>query len=260
MQATPATWRMLLQTGWRGDQQLKILCGGEALDLGLARQLIAAGSSLWNMYGPTETTIWSTCERINADSRLITVGRPIANTACYILDERQQPVPAGVAGELYIGGDGVAQGYLNRASSHAEKFVADPFAPQPGARMYRTGDLARHLADGRLSRARSHGLPGQAARLPHRTRRNRGTTGRTTGHQPGSRHSARGQSGRSATRRLSDRQPLAPMTKRCALQLRGNLPDYMVPSAYVRLEALPLTPNGKVDRKQLPAPEWQRQT
>ena len=131
MQATPATWRMLLQTGWHGNAGLKILCGGEALDLDLAKQLATAGSSLWNMYGPTETTIWSTCERIDRDATLVTVGKPIANTQCYILDNQQNPTPTGVAGELYIGGDGVAQEYLNRAELTSERFVTNPLSIRP---------------------------------------------------------------------------------------------------------------------------------
>ncbi len=151
MQATPATWRMLIDAGWRGDARLKILCGGEALPPALAEALLTRCGSLWNVYGPTETTIWSTCERVEAvDRGRVTIGRPIANTRTYVLDAQGRLVPPGVAGELYIGGAGVACGYLNRPELTAERFTADGFADEPGARMYRTGDRARHLPDGRI--------------------------------------------------------------------------------------------------------------
>jgi len=131
MQATPATWRALLDSGWQGRRALKMLCGGEALDRELANRLLASGGALWNMYGPTETTIWSTCERVEDDPGPICVGRPIANTRIYILDARMQSLPVGVAGELCIGGAGVAHGYLNQPELTAECFVTDPFAADP---------------------------------------------------------------------------------------------------------------------------------
>ncbi|MDH3977782.1 MAG: amino acid adenylation domain-containing protein, partial [Gammaproteobacteria bacterium] len=148
MQATPATWRMLVNTGWQPDSSLRILCGGEALDPGLARQLTAAAGEVWNMYGPTETTIWSTCALVDAQATRISIGKPIANTSVYVLDARMQPVPVGVCGELYIGGEGVAEGYHNRDVLTAERFVADPF--KAGGRLYRTGDRARYLHNGSL--------------------------------------------------------------------------------------------------------------
>ena len=150
MQATPATWRLLLESGWQGNKQLKILCGGEALPRELANQLIEKSASLWNMYGPTETTIWSTVHQVSSTEGPVLVGRPIANTRIYILDRYMQPTPIGVPGELCIGGAGVARGYLNRPELTEEKFIADPFSHEPGARIYRTGDLARYLADGNI--------------------------------------------------------------------------------------------------------------
>ncbi|HEY4388158.1 MAG TPA: amino acid adenylation domain-containing protein, partial [Ktedonobacteraceae bacterium] len=126
LQATPITWRMLLAAGWRAPAGLKMLCGGEALPADLAAQLITPESTLYNLYGPTETTIWSTYTRIEEGAE-ITIGRPIANTTLYLLDEQGQPVPIGVPGELYIGGDGLSRGYLHRPELTAEKFVPNPF-------------------------------------------------------------------------------------------------------------------------------------
>lgn len=146
MQATPATWQLLLNAGWRGRRGLKVLCGGEALARELADQLLELGLELWNMYGPTETTIWSTVARVQRDGPIV-VGRPIANTQVYIVDEALQPTPVGVPGELCIAGAGVAKGYLGRPELTAERFIANPF-DQHNAVLYRTGDLARYRADG----------------------------------------------------------------------------------------------------------------
>ncbi|WP_434628863.1 amino acid adenylation domain-containing protein [Chromobacterium sp. CV08] len=151
LQATPSTWRMLVDGGWRGAAGLTALCGGEALTGELAARLLERVSRVWNVYGPTETTIWSTARQVapaGAAGRPVSesIGRPIANTSVYLLDPQGRPVPAGVAGELYIGGDGVARGYLNRAELTAERFLPDPFAG--AGRMYRTGDLARWQEDG----------------------------------------------------------------------------------------------------------------
>ena len=128
---------------------LKILCGGEAWPAELAGELLPRCASLWNMYGPTETTVWSSVARIDSNHAVL-IGPPIANTTFYVLDRVRQPVPVGVAGELYIGGDGVALGYFNRPELTAERFVADPFSLDPAARMYQTGDRVRYLPDGRL--------------------------------------------------------------------------------------------------------------
>jgi amino acid adenylation domain-containing protein len=150
LQATPATWRMLLEAQWPGTPGLKMLCGGEALPRDLASQLIARGSELWNMYGPTETTIWSAVARIQADNAPITIGQPVAHTSLHIVDANMQPVPLGVSGELLIGGLGLARGYHNRPELTVEKFVRDPFSSEPGARLYRTGDVARLRAKGQI--------------------------------------------------------------------------------------------------------------
>ena len=148
MQATPATWRLLLNAGWTGTPGLKILCGGEALDPELARELVTRCDSAWNMYGPTETTVWSLIEKLEASPQRIAIGRPIWNTSAYVLDEYQQPVPEGATGELYLGGAGLARGYLNRPDLTAQQFVPDPFDTTGGGRLYRTGDLVRWRARG----------------------------------------------------------------------------------------------------------------
>src|SRR5947199_6439386 len=151
MHARPATWRMLIDAGWKGQQGLKILCTGEALPVDLANGLVGRGESVWNLYGPTETTIWSTLQRVErSDSASVPIGRPIANTQVYVLDRWLNPVPIGVPGELHIGGVGLARGYWNRPQLTAEKFIADPFRPAPSAQLYKTGDLVRLLPDGTL--------------------------------------------------------------------------------------------------------------
>ncbi len=151
MQATPATWRLLLENGWRGKGNLKVLCGGEALPVQLSRRLRACVGEVWNMYGPTETTIWSMCRQVEGSEPSVAVesiGWPIANTRAYILSDQHEPVPLGVRGEIYIGGAGVARGYLNRPQLTAERFIEDPF--EAGGRLYRTGDLGRYRADGSI--------------------------------------------------------------------------------------------------------------
>src|SRR2546422_2923097 len=147
MRATPATWWLMIEAGWKGESRLKALCGGEALSPQLADGLLRRCAELWNMYGPTETTVWSSCSRINSIDD-IHIGRPIANTELFVLDSYLEPVPIGVAGELFIGGDGLSHGYLNRPELTAEQFVPNPFKTR--SRLYRTGDLARYRADGNL--------------------------------------------------------------------------------------------------------------
>ena len=152
MQATPVSWQMLLEAGWTGTDGLKALCGGEALSHELAKKLIARSSYTWNMYGPTETTVWSLVQDLKQIGERITIGRPIANTKAYILDQRRKLVPVGVVGEICIGGAGVARGYLNRPQLTEERFVHDPFvgAGAGESRMYKTGDLGRWLPDGTM--------------------------------------------------------------------------------------------------------------
>ena len=258
VQATPTTWRMLIESGWSGRPGLKVLCGGEALPTILAEQLLERGLELWNMYGPTETTIWSAIRPLSAGQPL-TIGRPIANTALYILDDALQPMPVGVAGELHIGGDGVARGYLNRPELTAEKFIPHPFDPAPGARVYKTGDLARYRDDGEIVflGRRDHQVKLRGFRIEL------GEIETALMRQPEittavavTREDAPGDV------RLVAYVVSTGGTPETAGELRRALtevlPSYMVPSAIVLLDELPLTPNGKIDRKALPEPQQQR--
>ncbi|HWS86509.1 MAG TPA: amino acid adenylation domain-containing protein [Pyrinomonadaceae bacterium] len=266
MQATPATWRMLLDAGWAGDPRLRALCGGEALPGELAERLAERVGRLENMYGPTETTIWSTADGVEPGAGRVTIGRPIANTQVYVLDGRLGAVPVGVAGELYIGGEGVARGYLNRAELTAERFVPDPFAAEAGARLYRTGDLVRYLADGRIEylgridqqvKVRGYRIELgeiEAALCGHESVKECAVAARE--YAGGERRLvAYVVTGGDERRAGVERGGLSAELRR---HLLGRLPEYMVPGLYVELEALPLTPNGKVDRKALPAPEASR--
>ncbi len=148
MQATPSSWRMILDAGWNEAINIKVLCGGEALSRDLAGSLKEKCSSLWNMYGPTETTIWSTLKQIINFDQEISIGRPIANTQVYLLDQYLKPVRKGGSGEIYIAGDGLARAYLNNPELTAAAFVKDPFTDQSDKKMYRTGDLGRYTAEG----------------------------------------------------------------------------------------------------------------
>nr|UXB94986.1 non ribosomal peptide synthetase [Pseudomonas syringae] len=257
MQATPTTWQMLVNSGWAGKQDLRIFCGGEALPRSLARELLSRSSELWNLYGPTETTIWSCVERVDERGESVTapIGRPIANTRLYLLDAQQQPVPQGVAGELYIGGAGVARGYLNRNDLTAERFLTDPFSQDPKARMYRTGDLGRYWADGTLEylgrnddQVKIRGfrieLGEIEARLVACPRVKEAVVIALEG-RPGE-------------KRLVAYVVAQPATTLDVAALRAelasHLAEYMLPSVFVMLDALPMTPNRKLDRKALPAP------
>ena len=258
MQATPATWQILIAAKWQGDSPLKVICGGEALPRSLATQLRLRSGSVWNMYGPTETTIWSALSVVELDDDLVTIGRPIANTQIHLLDERQQPVPLGVAGELYIGGAGLAQSYLNRPSLTAEKFIPDAFGPEAGARLYHTGDLARYLHDGQIEFL---GRIDQQVKL-RGYRMELGEIETVLLQHDAVRQTAVVvQEGDGGQRRLVafviTEEPIADGDKQSDIvnalrqHLGARVPNYMAPAVFVLLERLPLTPNGKVDRKAL---------
>jgi len=256
MQATPVTWRLLLEAGWKGGKDFKALVGGEALPKDLADQLIARGVELWNLYGPTETTVWSTCARITDTSNGISIGKPIANTTVYILDAQSNLCPIGVPGELCIGGVGVTLGYWNRPELTAERFIPDPFSATPGATLYRSGDRARWCNDGTLEhlgrlddQAKVRGFrielgEIEAVLAEHPEVRQAVVLARED--VPGDK--------RLVAYLVADHPPADLVGKLRAL-LRASLPEYMVPAAFVLLEALPLTPNGKIDRKALPLPD-----
>jgi amino acid adenylation domain-containing protein len=252
LQATPATWRLMLAADWSGPPTLKALCGGEAMPADLAGELIAHCAELWNMYGPTETTIWSTCCRVT-DASEIHIGRPIDNTEIYIVDAHLQPLPVGLAGELLIGGEGLARGYLNRPELTAASFIPHPF--KPGQRLYRTGDLARYRSDsnieclGRLDfQIKIRGFriePGEIENqlVAHPAVRQAVVVAREF--KPGDLR---------LVAYLVARSGLTADAADLRRHLRDALPEYMVPSAFVWLESLPLTANGKINRKALPAP------
>jgi amino acid adenylation domain-containing protein/FkbH-like protein len=257
MQATPATWRMLLDAGWEGNQPIRIVSGGEALSQDLAQKLRARCAEVWNQYGPTETTIYSTVYRVEPGR--VFLGRPIANTQLYVLDRNLELLPAGIPGELYIGGDGLARGYLNRPELTAERFLPDPFSDRPGARMYRTGDLVRWQRDGNLEylgrtdfQVKLRGFRielGEIEAVLNRHAAVRQCVVTVREDSPGD-------------KRLAAYLILAaemPPVAELRAHLKAELPDYMVPSAFVPLERFPLTPNGKVDRKALPKPETARE-
>jgi amino acid adenylation domain-containing protein/thioester reductase-like protein len=265
MQATPATWRLLLAADWPGKRGLKILCGGEALPVDLAAALLERSAELWNVYGPTETTIWSTIGRVEAETvemggGTVSIGRPIGNTQVYILDKELQPVPVGVAGDLYIGGDGLARGYYRQAALTAGRFVPDPFVAGGDGRLYRTGDLARYLADGRivfLGRD-DHQVKIRGFRIEL------GDIEAALGQHPALAQNVvvAGADGNGEQRLVAYlvARPgeMVPPVELLREFLAERLPWYMVPAMFMNLEAMPLTPNGKVNRRVLPEPELDR--
>jgi acyl carrier protein len=219
----------------------------------LAAALLDRGCELWNLYGPTETTIWSTSRRITTASEAAFVGAPIAHTTLRILDQGYNPVPVGVAGQLFIGGEGLARGYLGRPDLTAERFVPDPFG-LPGARLYATGDLVRRtVADeieflGRIDQqVKLRGFRIELAEIEAALRQHPGVTGAAVALRED----------RPGDKRLVGYLVAEPAPDLVALRasLRERLPDYMVPAAFVVLAQLPLTPNGKLDRRALPAPD-----
>ncbi|NEO98541.1 MAG: amino acid adenylation domain-containing protein [Symploca sp. SIO2E9] len=259
MQATPATWRMLLAAAWQGNQNLKILCGGEALPRDLAEELLNKGAALYNLYGPTETTIWSTAYKVEATQlsrAIVPIGRPIANTRIYLLDSFSQPVPVGISGELHVGGAGLARGYLNRPELTAEKFIINA----SGERLYKSGDLARYLPDGSIEyierldhQVKLRGFrieleEVEAALLQHPATSEVVVIVRED--NPGDKR---------IVAYLVYKQKQVPTINQLQNFLKKKLANYMMPSVLVVLESLPLTANGKVDRRALPAPEGRPQ-
>ena len=258
MQATPATWRMLVDSGWSGAKGLKALSGGEALPHELAQALLARGVVLWNLYGPTETTIYSAGAPVRAGEPPMLENR-IPNTRLYLLDRHLSPVPVGVPGELYIGGAGLARGYLGRPALTGERFVPDPFSGEPGARMYRTGDLLRRRANGALEflGRTDHQVKLRGFRIEL------GEIEATLAAHPRVRQVVvLLREDEPGDRRLVAYAVPAAGEPPAQSDLRGHLgrtlPDYMVPSAIVLLEDLPRTANGKLDRAALPAPDRRR--
>ncbi|MEV4013019.1 amino acid adenylation domain-containing protein [Nonomuraea angiospora] len=249
MQATPATWRMLLDADWRPPSGFVALCGGEKLPVELAARLCASGVRLWDLYGPTETTIWSSVAALAEGE--VREFAPVADTTLYVLDEGLAPVPIGGKGELYIGGSGLALGYLSRSRLTAERFVPDPYGGRPGERLYRTGDVARRHPEGRIEilgrsddQIKIRGFrvePGEIENVLAEHPLVRAAVVHAVGAGPRL----------IGYLRVDGEEPTAAeLRSHCA----DRLPPYMIPAQFVVMAAFPVTPNGKLDRAALPVP------
>ncbi len=261
--ATPATYRLLMAAGWKGERHLRLICTGEAMPLDLAVSLPSLASEVWNGYGPTETTVWATFFRVKPGLKTVLIGRPVANTIARVLDASLRQVPVGVRGELFIGGAAVTNGYLNRPELTAERFLPDPFSTDPAARIYKTGDVVRLLSDGNLecfgrtdNQVKVRGfrielgeienvllLHHSLAEAAVVVREDRPGDVRLIGFLVG---------------KTSDQPPDGDLKSFA----RQTLPEHMVPHGFAWLPAMPLTPSGKIDRKALtamPLPDQERQ-
>lgn len=293
LQATPATWQSLLSAGWTGRSNLKALCGGEGLSPSISRDLIGRVGVLWNLYGPTETTIWSCIRQITlaAERGVVeAIGHPIANTQVYILDRHLQPVPIGSVGEIYIAGTGMARGYLKRPELTAQRFIANAFSGNPPTRMYKTGDLGRWSALGTLEclgrndhQVKIRGYRIELGEIESALLDHRGVEQAVVvahEYEPGERRlvayvvghcndvSTPGTDADPApdaacsidpvserdTNEPSEMGSVQQLITSLREHLKGRLPEYMIPSNWIMLKELPLTPNGKVDRTALPIP------
>jgi amino acid adenylation domain-containing protein len=259
MQATPATWRLMIQAGWSGKQGLKILCGGEPMPKDLVQPLLERCSELWNMYGPTETTVWSAAFQVTSAEAPILIGKPIGNTQIYILDKNGNEVPVGCEGEVFIGGAGVTLGYRNRQDLTDERFVENryrnPFVNYVSDRLYKTGDLARYQSDGNIQFLRRNDkqvkvrgfrielgeIESALDAFPQIEQNVVIVREDTIGDARLVAYFVARPRERVETSQLRD-------------QLRQKLPHYMVPQHVVQLDAFPQTNNGKIDYKALPAP------
>jgi amino acid adenylation domain-containing protein len=265
MQATPSTWKLLKLQGWKGQRNLTGICGGEAMPISLQNYFNEIEGLYCNMYGPTETTIWSSIWIVNDQS--VRIGKPIANTEFYILSPALKPVPIGVVGELYIGGDGLARGYLNRPELTAERFIDNPFvnieggAKNSSARLYRTGDLCRYLEDGSIEyigrtdfqvkirgfRIELGEIESQLFSCPDVS----DAVVLVREDEPGNLRLV----AYIITHAFDSPKDKGLIIREMRNLLKSKLPDHMIPSAFVILERFPSTPNGKIDRKALPKPE-----
>lgn len=259
MFATPSTWSLMIDTGWKKPSSIKMLCGGEALSKELAGKLLLRSDELWNMYGPTETTVCSVLKRICTSEEEISIGWPIHNTQIYILDEDLQLVSPGKSGEVFIGGDGVAEGYLNRDELTNERFINDPFTDVPGARLYRTGDLGKFKNDGDIEylgrldqQVKIRGLRielGEIESVLLAQKEIRQAVVIVREDHPGDKRLV-------AYVVLSDNQQTEIKAEIQSWKdaLNKLLPVFMVPADYVVMDSFPLTPNLKLDKKALPPP------
>jgi amino acid adenylation domain-containing protein len=251
MQATPSAWKLLIDAGWKGKANLKILCGGEAMSRDLAGELMERASAVWNMYGPTETTIWSAVHPVTSAEQAIPIGHPITNTTMYVLDRNLHPAPIGVTGDLYIGGEGLARGYLNRPELNAEKFIHASLGGEKCPWLYRTGDLARYRSDGNIvclgrtdTQVKVRGFRIELEEIECTLRRHPAVIDACAT----VREDAPGD-----VRLAAYVTPLQQPT--CLNEIRSflkeRLPAHMIP-VLASLKQLPLTPNGKLNRQALP--------
>jgi len=260
MQGTPFMWRTMLEVGWTPRLPIKIFCGGEAMTKDLAQKLIPRCNELWNMYGPTETTIYSIIKKVSADDEVITIGHPIDETLVYILDEQLNQVPHGEVGEIYIAGTGVAEGYMNRPDLTEERFIDDKFANTPGTKMYKTGDLGKYLPDGEIlclgridHQIKIRGYRIETEEIEFQLKQlNDIKEALIVLHEDklGNQHLVAYVVPQTLAD-VSDEPKVIDAWKRA---LGKKLPEYMVPATYMLIDAIPLMPNGKVDRKSLPEP------
>ncbi|MDJ0674319.1 MAG: amino acid adenylation domain-containing protein [Calothrix sp. MO_167.B42] len=257
MQATPTTWRLLLTADWRPQGSFRGFCGGEAIPVDLAASLLNLGVELWNVYGPTETTIWSTLRAIKQPEDVLSIGAGIANTSVYILDNAGNLVPPGVIGKVFIAGAGLARGYFGQPQLTSLKFIPHPFGNNPGERLYDTGDLGRLLPNGEIEflgrgdfqvkirgfRIELGDIETVLANHPAIAQ----AVVQTAGETP-------------SDKKLVAYVVIQPNTEKPDLEalrlyILEKLPDYMVPTAWVFLDAMPLTPNNKIDRRALKLPD-----
>lgn len=259
VQATPFTWRMILQSGWNKPLPIKAFCGGEALPKDLADKLLEKCTELWNMYGPTETTIYCTIKKILPKEDLITIGKPIDNTQVYILDKEQHQVPAGEEGEIYIGGEGIARGYVGRPDLTGERFIDDTFSGS-GGKIYKTGDWGKMLDNGEVQ---------YLGRIDHQIKiRGYRIETEEIEYQLKNQRDIKDALIILHEDRLGNKQLVAYIIAKGYFtpyqrdkkigkwknNLKNKLPDYMVPSVFILIPRMPLMPNGKLDRKKLPIP------
>lgn len=269
MQATPSTWQMMIDCGWKNGSISKVLCGGEALSKELAQNLLTRCDELWNMYGPTETTIWSTIKHINHKDKVLTIGLPINNTQIYIVDGQNNELPPGMPGEILIGGDGVATGYLNRSQLTEEKFIQNKFSNLNQSKVYKTGDVGLRLANGEIQ---------YLGRIDHQVkirgyRIELGEIEAILAALDGIKQAVvvaredRFKDKHLVAYIVLDKFPeetdgLKSIQKQLSkdqidywtANLKKYLPDYMIPFEYMALLSFPITPNGKIDRNALPEP------
>lgn len=271
IQATPATYKMMLAAGWETPLSLKVLCCGEPLAKDLAEKLMTRCASLWNMYGPTETTIYSTGKRILPSDNLITIGRPIRNTQVYILDDTGNQLGIGSVGEITIAGDGVARGYHNRPALNAEKFVKNQFGD---GLLYRTGDLGKWMPDGEIhclgridQQVKIRGYRIELGEIEHAILKNSDIKDAVVvarEDRPGNpnlvAYVVQKITPDPFSRDFCNPAASKEQVQRWKQRVKDLLPDYMLPNEFVILSHLPLTPNGKTDRKALPKPESEIQS